>query len=252
MNKTVRIATLLFLCVGQTYGMQRLPREIQEELEARHFINEISTKPGDEEKISSNAMAFVKLYPRFAHNQEFIDTLLDIYNGKFYSQDLAKLLAKNGIEPAKQWLLDSHLAQAAFWADSKEIEKIIKEGARVSLQIDGKFPLELAATRRNNDALLVLLTYGAPVNAANKYGKTALMAAARSHDLQGVKILLAHKADPNLKDRFGQTALHSAVYIAREASERTSAGYLHQLAQDSIAIIDALLAAGADLPQGLI
>src|SRR5437764_8207499 len=66
----------------------------------------------------------------------------------------------------------------------------------------------LLAAAKKGDAKTVkaLLDKGAPVNAKNAYGATALYFAADKGHLEAVKILLQHKADVNVKDTFYKSA----------------------------------------------
>jgi len=88
---------------------------------------------------------------------------------------------------------------------------------------------ELVLAARAGDLARVesLLAAGAPVDAKDGEGSTALMFAALRGDARMVQALLAAGADPNLKDANGETAL---ILGARRGAE----------------IVRALLAAGAD------
>src|SRR5437764_9604206 len=63
---------------------------------------------------------------------------------------------------------------------------------------------DLLAAAKKGDAKTVkaLLDKGAPVNAKNPYGATALYFAVDKGHLEVVKVLLQHKADVNAKDTF--------------------------------------------------
>ena len=52
----------------------------------------------------------------------------------------------------------------------------------------------------------MLLDYGADINAKDKNGATALMAASEARNAELVKLLLDHGADVNIQDKQGKTA----------------------------------------------
>ncbi|HIE53972.1 MAG TPA: ankyrin repeat domain-containing protein, partial [Chromatiaceae bacterium] len=71
--------------------------------------------------------------------------------------------------------------------------------------------LRLAAAIDDVETMEKLLDQGADVNAANKYGKTALMMAAENGNLAAVSLLLARGADVNRKTVADCTALTLAA-----------------------------------------
>lgn len=66
-------------------------------------------------------------------------------------------------------------------------------------------PLHSAAAARNLAIVRALLEHGAPVNARQQKGWTALHAAAQHGDKPMVEVLLKHGANPNAKDDEGRT-----------------------------------------------
>jgi ankyrin repeat protein len=52
----------------------------------------------------------------------------------------------------------------------------------------------------------LLLDYAADINAKDKNGATALMAASEARNAELVKLLLDHGADVNIQDKQGKTA----------------------------------------------
>lgn len=70
-------------------------------------------------------------------------------------------------------------------------------------------PFGLLAACRN--AGLLLLDYGANINAMEEAGRTPLMLAATENNKQTVKILLARHADVNIRSLDGRMALSLAA-----------------------------------------
>jgi hypothetical protein len=75
------------------------------------------------------------------------------------------------------------------------IEWIINSGADINSIYMHETPLMKAVLRP--DIISLLLSKGAKVNAANKYGKTALFYAIQFGSIEAVRILLEHGANPN-------------------------------------------------------
>ena len=118
-----------------------------------------------------------------------------------------------------------------------------------------------AASRKDEEAVRNFLKNGAPPDAVNRYGHTALMEAANKDNLSLVELFLAHGADPNFRIGHGMTALmwaatsHQAdvvkVLIAHGAdvNARDSAGLtvlMHAAAFGGTEVVQVLLAHGAD------
>jgi ankyrin repeat protein len=77
---------------------------------------------------------------------------------------------------------------------------------------DGKTPLHLAARRGHEDLLVLLLEYGAKINARTIHGDTPLLHAVRIEGNSSVvQILLNHGADVSTADKNGYTPLFLAV-----------------------------------------
>lgn len=77
--------------------------------------------------------------------------------------------------------------------------------------INNNNELMLAATSGDYSTASRLVTGGAPVNAQNRFGSTALMGASAGGFDKVVSVLLAGKADPNKKSSTGSTALGFAA-----------------------------------------
>ncbi len=72
-------------------------------------------------------------------------------------------------------------------------------------------PLLSAAAAGQADAAMLLIQSGAPINAADNEGRTALMLSAASNSPVMTANLLAEGADADRRDKSGETALHHAI-----------------------------------------
>ncbi|KAH7134654.1 ankyrin repeat-containing domain protein [Dactylonectria estremocensis] len=76
-------------------------------------------------------------------------------------------------------------------------------------------PLQMAARRRNREAILLLLSHGADINAhaGDDHGSTAVQAAVQSADIETVRLLARHGAVINAPagKEYGRTALQAAT-----------------------------------------
>jgi uncharacterized protein len=109
---------------------------------------------------------------------------------------------------------------------SRTIRLLLRSGAQIEArdhdESDGGTPLILAATYGETDAVNELLENGADPDAVDKYGDTALIAAAcicaiidMPDTYESMKLLLKKHANPNLKNKAGMTALMAAVTWSR-------------------------------------
>jgi ankyrin repeat protein len=102
---------------------------------------------------------------------------------------------------------------ALHWAvqrdDASLVRALLTAGAKVrAANRYGVTPLALAAINGSPTMVQQLLTAGADPNAASGEGETVLMAAARTGQPDTLKLLLKAGADPNAAERrFGETAL---------------------------------------------
>ena len=68
------------------------------------------------------------------------------------------------------------------------------------------------AREGNTGAVRLFVSAGINLEARDRAGQTALMAATLSNQPETVKLLLASAADPNAHDRYGGTALMTAAW----------------------------------------
>ncbi|XP_074301965.1 uncharacterized protein LOC141633350 [Silene latifolia] len=93
-------------------------------------------------------------------------------------------------------------------ASGRRLRRLVGE----RMYTNGKTPLHKAAENGSNEAVELLLSRGAFVNAKAKNGATPLHLAVwhslKSEDCVTVKTLLEHEADSHAKDYYGETPLH--------------------------------------------
>ncbi len=118
---------------------------------------------------------------------------------------------------------------AAQREDAELIAALLTAGANVdAANRYGVRPLAIACMRGNAEIVSALLEAGADPNAALAGGETPLMTAARTGRVEAVAALVAHGADVDAKEAAGQTALMWAA------------------AEGHVAVVRALIEAGAD------
>jgi len=112
-------------------------------------------------------------------------------------------------------------AQARLWdgainGDTAAIRKAVNDGAKIdSLDTrrsrSGRYALNWAAINNNVDALKLLISLKAPLEAENGTGFTALNHAAESGALDAAKALLEAGADPDHANKMGMTPVMVAT-----------------------------------------
>ncbi len=109
---------------------------------------------------------------------------------------------------------------ACFFRQDGAAKLLMKNGADVAAVARNPMqvmPLHSAATSRSMAIVQTLLDQGAPVNAKQQQGWTALHSAAQNGDREMYELLVSHGADPELENDTGVTsaelmkkALHGA------------------------------------------
>ena len=103
---------------------------------------------------------------------------------------------------------------AAFFAQAETARLLITRGANVAAVAKNDMmvqPLHSAAAGGSVEVVTLLLDAGAPVNAKQQAGFTALQAAALSNMLDMARVLLDHGADPELCADDGKDAVAMAL-----------------------------------------
>ena len=98
--------------------------------------------------------------------------------------------------------LDS-LIDAVKGNNLEVVRSLIRKGIDLSQareQVTEKTPLTLAAERNNTEMIRLLLNAGAPINATDKFGLTALHYAVSQNYLEATKLLVIHGADIDTKE----------------------------------------------------
>jgi len=116
------------------------------------------------------------------------------------------------------------LMMSAYKGDLREMERLIKNGAKVNARNDvnntalhfaaGATPIQNQIYRGSPEAVTYLIEHGADVNAQNNAKITPLMDAVYNNNLESLKILIARGADVNKMSRYNETALSAAMIRA--------------------------------------
>ena len=96
--------------------------------------------------------------------------------------------------------------------DNDLVELLVQSGAHFVILNEILTTLGIATMKGHTDIVQYLVSEGAPVNAQDKVGVTALMYACCENQLEIVQFLLKHGADPNIQDQYNGTALQFACY----------------------------------------
>jgi hypothetical protein len=92
-------------------------------------------------------------------------------------------------------------------------KRLLEAGANPAAMYKDRFPvayLTVKPSRSRQIFISLLIEHGAPVDAFNKNGETALYCAAKSESIELAVFLLEHGADPNQQNKDGETALMAA------------------------------------------
>jgi ankyrin repeat protein len=119
-------------------------------------------------------------------------------------------------QAVKSWSADGFTALhfAAFFNRAEIASILIRHGADVSAASKNPMkvaPLHSAAAAHSGAIVRILVGNGAPPNARQEGGWTALHEAAQIGDMEMVKTLLEHGADPQAKSDSGKTPAEMAA-----------------------------------------
>lgn len=132
--------------------------------------------------------------------------------------EIVKLLIDVGAELKNLTMKDDNLLHLAVGSKSKELIQYILEHNLIDISSQNAFqcsPLMLAARIDTPWPTALLVKYGAPLNARDMNGETALLHAVYFGSEHNASILIAHGADMNMSDRGGCTPLYWCIFNGR-------------------------------------
>jgi uncharacterized protein len=117
--------------------------------------------------------------------------------------------------PARAQDVQSALWDASISGDTIALVKALDEGAKVDSldtrrSVNGRRPLNWAALTNHAAAVRILLDRGAPIEATNLTGFTALHHAAEAGSLEAAEVLIAQGANLGTTNRQGMTPVETA------------------------------------------
>ena len=112
---------------------------------------------------------------------------------------------------------DDSLHEAAQKGDSKAVQTLLEKGAPVDAQDEkGLTALHYGAMSGYGSVVALLTGHGADVNATSPDGRAALHHAVFQGNKEIAEVLVAHGADLNIKDKKGKTPLSLAIEADRQ------------------------------------
>lgn len=124
-----------------------------------------------------------------------------------------------GISKKRQEQLDKALIHAVIYSDIDGVRNALKKGANVEARDDTSWtPLHLAAVRKRQDIIEVLLEHGADIHAPAYDGLIPLHVAARSNIPANISLFVEKGANINMQGHEGETPLHLAIRYCCEES----------------------------------
>jgi len=111
--------------------------------------------------------------------------------------------------------LDNDLNEAAYKGDTKEVVRLLQQGAHVDAANKyGARAIDFAAMRGYTEMARILIDAGANIEQkSGKYENTVLMhAVEKKGSLEVLQMLIAASANVNVTDKAGKTALFGACY----------------------------------------
>mmetsp|Transcript_13193 Transcript_13193/g.15674 ORF Transcript_13193/g.15674 Transcript_13193/m.15674 type:complete len:144 (-) Transcript_13193:436-867(-) len=115
-------------------------------------------------------------------------------------------IERNVENKKKQTHLDLCILEACEKGDKEAVRKLLNQGASCRAQRNGCRAIHVALRHGHPGCAKILISHGAIINEANRYGDTALIIASARGDVTGVKILMEAGADPSIHNKEGRTA----------------------------------------------
>lgn len=145
-------------------------------------------KPSDSElKFFYDAISKALANQILNNGQPDISESLNILN-KFYNKDNPLIEINEKLPMFGSW---TPLAIAAYYNNSKALQFLIKNGAKVNFSHDNMtYPLHLASAKANEVCIMLLLKAGADKNKIDAKGKTPLMRACENKELKRTTVEL--------------------------------------------------------------
>lgn len=136
------------------------------------------------------------------------------------SESLTTILESLSEEEKVAWLEIPEKEKAAFLLAAidanniKMVEFLCPMIKSFNAYFENILPLHRAAEKGNKEAVRILLAHGAPINASDPEGHTALTTAVVSANIEMVKLLIILGADSTIIDRRRKSLLHHAWIFA--------------------------------------
>jgi len=171
----------------------------------------------DANGVSAVMHAFYYRRPEIADLLLAAKSELDIFEATAAGKaDKVSEILKRDPQAVKSWSGDgfSALHFAAFFNQPEIATILIRHGADVSAASKNPMkvaPLHSAAAAHSGGIVRILVENGAPANARQDGGWTALHEAAQIGDVEMVKTLLEHGADPQARSDSGMTTTEMAA-----------------------------------------
>ncbi|MGB0895033.1 MAG: ankyrin repeat domain-containing protein [Parashewanella sp.] len=134
---------------------------------------------------------------------------------------------------AQKMMAEKGLFSAVLNGDEKVVEQLLKSGYIDvnSLDSSGSSALHIAAQAGHEQIVVLLLSYGAKLEATNHNGCTPLMVAVQNHRLSIVQQLLNQGAKVGAADKAGKNSLHYAF------EQRMPGVYSYKNAEDLLTLL---------------
>jgi len=121
--------------------------------------------------------------------------------------------------------MEKDMIKAAKHGDVARIKELLKSNPTLiaAQDSDGSTPLHCAVWKGHDQAVALLLSAGADVNATNRnehWGTTPLHAAAHANHAAIASLLIAKGADLHARDMNGKTPLHHTTFHKAKAVAR--------------------------------